>query len=166
MKYGRSGESIQTVDRAVGVPRMGSRLMGGARLTARALRLASDWAAHPDRPLASIYEGDGAGLKTGYRFFDNPQVTPAQWLEPHQASTGERGASEEIVLIAQATTYLNFTRHAATTGRGPIGSGPEQGFLLPSAWVLTTGGVPLGLVAQIAWARDPATRGQSARRKP
>ncbi len=64
------------------------------------------------------------------------------------------------------TTYLNFTRHAATTGRGPIGSGPELGFLLPSAWALTTGGVPLGLVAHIAGARDPATRGQRARRKP
>ena len=145
---------------------LGLALLGDVRLTARALRLASDLAAHPDRSLASIYEGDWAGLKAGYRFFDNPQVTPAQWLEPHQASTGERGASEEIVLIAQDTTYLNFTRHAATTGRGPIGSGTEQGFLLHSALALTTDGVPLGLVAHIAGARDPATRGQRARRKP
>ena len=48
---------------------------------------------------------------------------------------------------------------------GPMGSGTEQGFLLHSALVLTTDGVPLGLVAQIAWARDPETRGKSARRK-
>ena len=144
----------------------GFALWGDARLTARALRLASDLAAHPDRSLASIYQGDGAGLKAGYRFFDNPQVTPAQWLAPHQAATWERGASEPIVLIAQATTYLNFTRHAAPTGRGPIGSGPELGFLLHSALALTTAGVPLGLVAQIAWARDPATRGKSTHRKP
>ena len=144
----------------------GFALWGDARLTARALRLASDLAAHPDRSLASIYEGDWAGLKAGYRFFDNPKVTPAKLLAPHQASTWERCASEEIVLIAQDTTYLNFTRHAATTGQGPIGSGPEQGFLLHSALALTTGGVPLGLVAHIAWARDPATRGQRARRKP
>ena len=38
----------------------GLALLGDARLTARALRLASDLAAHPDRSLASIYEADGA----------------------------------------------------------------------------------------------------------
>ena len=139
--------------------------LGDARLTARALRLASDWAAHPDLSLASLYEGDWASLKAGYRFFDNPKVTPAKLLEPHQASTWERCASEPIVLIAQDTTYFNFTSHAATTGMGPMGSGTEQGFLLHSALALTTDGVPLGLVAQIAWARDPETRGKSARRK-
>ena len=144
---------------------LGLASFGDARLTARALRLASDLAAHPDLSLASIYQGDWAGLRGAYRFFDNPKVTPAQLLAPHQASTWERGASEPIVLIAQDTTYLNFTRHAATTGRGPIGSGPELGFLLHSALALTTAGVPLGLVAQIAWARDPETRGQSAHRK-
>ncbi len=89
--------------------------LGDARLTARALRLASDLAAHPDLSLASVYEGDWAGLKAGYRFFDNPKVTPAKLLEPHQASTWERCASEPIVLIAQDTTYFNFTSHAATT---------------------------------------------------
>ena len=97
--------------------------------------------------------------------FDNPKVTPAKLLEPHQASTWERCASEPIVLIAQDTTYFNFTSYAATTGMGPMGSGTEQGFLLHSALALTTDGVPLGLIAQIAWARDPETRGKSARRK-
>ena len=59
--------------------------LGDARLTARALRLASDLAAHPDLSLASLYEGDWASLKAGYRFFDNPKVTPAKLLEPHQS---------------------------------------------------------------------------------
>jgi hypothetical protein len=144
---------------------LGLALFGDARLTARALRLASDLAAHPGLPLSSLYESDWAGLKAGYRFFDNPKVTPAQLLEPHQAATWERAASEHIILIAQDTTYFNFTSHGATTGMGPIGSGTEQGFLLHSALALTTDGVPLGLVDQIAWARDPDTRGKSARRK-
>ena len=144
---------------------LGLSSLGDARLTARAVRLASDLAAHPDLSLASIYEGDWAGLKAGYRFFDNPKVTPAQLLAPHQAATWERCAAESMVLIAQDTTYFNFSSHVATKDLGPIGSGPEQGFLLHSALALTTGGVPLGLVAQIAWARDPETRGKSARRK-
>ena len=46
-----------------------------------------------------------------------------------------------------------------------MGSGTEQGFLLHSALALTVEGVPLGLVGQIAWARDSKTRGKSAHRK-
>ena len=144
---------------------LGLALLGDARLTARALRLASDLAAHPDLSPASVYEGDWAGLKARTRFFDNPKVTPAQWLAPHQTATWDRCAAEPIVLIAQDTTSLNFTSHTATTGLGPIGSGTEQGFLLHSALALTPDGVPLGLVAPMAWARDPETRGRSARRK-
>ena len=60
---------------------------------------------------------------------------------------------------------FNFTSHSATTGMGPVGPGPESGFLLHSALALATDGVPLGLAAQIAWARDPETRGKSADRK-
>ncbi len=56
---------------------LGLASFGDARFTARALRLASDLAAHPDLSLASLYEGDWAGLKAGYRFFDHPKVTPA-----------------------------------------------------------------------------------------
>ncbi len=35
-----------------------------------------------------------------------------------------------------------------------------------NALALTTEGVPLGLVGQIAWARDPETRGKSVAHKP
>lgn len=145
---------------------LGLALLGDARLTARALRLASDLAAHPDLSLSSVYQSDWAGLKAGYRFFDNPKVTPKKLLAPHQVATWERAADERVVLVAQDTTYFNFSRHMKTTGMGPIGAGTEQGFLLHSALALTTDGVPLGLVGQIAGARDPESRGNRAHRKP
>ncbi len=104
-------------------------------------RLASDLAAHPGLSLASVYAGDWAGLKAGYRFFDNPKVTPAQLLAPHRAATWERAAAEGTVLVAQDTTYFNFTTHPETTGLRPIGAGTEQGFLLHSALALTPAGV-------------------------
>ena len=56
-------------------------------------------------------------------------------------------------------------REPLQAGLGPIGSGTAQGFLLHSALAMSTDGVPLGLVGQIAWARDPETRGTSAMRK-
>ncbi len=46
-----------------------------------------------------------------------------------------------------------------------MGPGLEQGYFLQSALALTTDGVPLGLVGQIAWARDPETRGKRAARR-
>ena len=67
----QSGQSIEPwVFRELGLA-----ALGDARLTARALRLASDLAAHPDLSLSSVYQSDWAGLKAGYRFFDNPKVT-------------------------------------------------------------------------------------------
>ncbi len=72
---------------------------------------------------------------------------------------------EEWVLIAQDTTYFNYTSHPATEGLGPMGSGLDQGLLLHSALAMTTDGVPLGIAAEILWARDPATQGKSADRK-
>lgn len=156
-------QSEQSMDPWV-LRELGLARFGDARLTARALRLASDFAAHPDLSMASVYEGDWAGLRAGYRFFDNPKVTPGAILASHQAATWERCADENLVLIAQDTTYFNFTSHPATTGLGSIGPGSEQGFLLHSALAVTTSGVPLGLVGQIAWARDPKTRGKSKQR--
>ena len=144
---------------------LGNASFGDARLTARALRIVSDCARNPDLSLASLYQGDWGSLKACYRFFDNAAVTSAQILAPHQAATWERCAQEEWVLIAQDTTYFNYTSHPATEGLGPIGSGPDQGLLLHSALAMTTDGVPLGLVAEILWARDPDTQGKSADRK-
>lgn len=51
---------------------LGLASFGDARLTARAVRLARDIAAHPDLSLASLYTSDWVGLK-GYRFVDNPK---------------------------------------------------------------------------------------------
>lgn len=144
---------------------LGRADFGDARLTVRALRLASDRASHPDFSLASLYRGDWAGLKAGYRFFDNDAVTAAEILAPHQQATGERCRREAWVLIAQDTTYFNFAKHSATTGLGPIGPGDAPGLLVHSAMAMTTAGVPLGIVAQMSWARDPALRGRSAQRK-
>jgi hypothetical protein len=99
---------------------LGWASLGDARLTARALRLAADLAAHPDLSLSSLYRSDWAGLKVGYRFFDNPKVTPAKLPAPHQAATWERATDERAVLVAPDTTYVNFSSHTTATGWDPL----------------------------------------------
>ncbi len=138
---------------------------GDARLSERALQLTRDMSVHPDGSLPSTYQGDPAGLKAGYRFFDNDRVLPAAMLASHRDATWARCAEEPWVLIAQDTTYFNFTSHPQTTGLGPIESLQDIGLLVHSALAMTTQGVPMGVLAQKIWARDPADHGKSADRK-
>ena len=120
---------------------------------------------HPDASLPATYQGDLAGLKAGYRFFDNDRVTPAALLASHRDASWARCTEEPWVLIAQDTTYFNFTSHPQTTGLGLIESLQDIGLVVHSALAMTPQGVPLGILAQKIWARDPAEHGKRADRK-
>jgi len=71
------------------------------------------------------------------------------------------------VSVAQDPTDVNDTPHKGATGLGPLNGTPDsRGVLLPTALALTAEGVPLGLLSQESWARDPATFGAAAQRRP
>ena len=144
---------------------LGTAQFGDARLTQRAMTIAQDLSGHPDQSLASIYEGNLGGLHAAYRFYDNPAVTPAKILAPHFEATWDRSGEQPIVLIAQDTTYFNYSSHKAFQGGGPIESLNDKGILVHSALAMTPQGVPLGLVAQKIWARDPAEFRKASQRK-
>src|SRR5439155_790677 len=65
----------------------------------------------------------------------------------------------------QDTTSLDWTRHGATAGLGPLEQPTHYGLLVHSTLAVTCDGVPQGLLAQAVWARDPAQRGQRHRRR-
>jgi hypothetical protein len=71
-----------------------------------------------------------------------------------------------LVLAGQETTEVAWTGHPATPGLGPLGHTACQGLHVPSTLALTPERLPLGLVAQHVWARDPDDLGQRKRRKP
>jgi Transposase Tn5 dimerisation domain len=58
-------------------------------------------------------------------------------------------------LAIQDTTSLNYSQHPQTTGLGPIGDSRSdaQGLMLHSTLVVTSEGLPLGLLTQALWAR-------------
>ena len=70
-----------------------------------------------------------------------------------------------MVLAVQDTTEVDWTAHPATKGLGPLGHTACQGLLVHSTLAFTPERVPLGLVAQQVWARDPDDIGKRARRK-
>ncbi len=71
-------------------------LLGDARFTARALRLASDLAAHPGLSLSSLYESDWAGLLwMTYQVRIDPDQSPTVAFSPDENGVVERLATTQ-----------------------------------------------------------------------
>jgi hypothetical protein len=139
--------------------------LGDRRLNRRLVRLVDDLTHRPEAsvPLAS---GDWAATKAAYRFWDNPRVDPDDIRAAHRHSTLERLPDPEDgpILAIQDTTSFDFTDHPDTTGLGYLGHRKRSGLWLHSVLAATSAGVPLGLIDQRTWVRDPATLGKRAQR--
>jgi hypothetical protein len=138
--------------------------LGDVRRTQRLVELAHVLAQHPTAALPEAC-GDAAMLKAAYRFFDNDAIEPQDVLLSHIEATYGRLAQVPVILAVQDTTEGNWTAHPATTGLGPLGHPACQGLRVHSTLAFTPERVPLGLVAQQVWARDPDDVGKRARRK-
>jgi hypothetical protein len=138
--------------------------LGDVRRTKRLVELAHVLAQHPTAALPEAC-GDGAMLKAAYRFFSNDDIEPQDCLSSHIESTYGRLARVPLVLAVQDTTEVNWTGHPATTGLGPLGHPACQGLHVHSTLAFTPERVPLGLLAQHVWARDPDDIGKRKRRK-
>jgi Transposase DNA-binding/Transposase Tn5 dimerisation domain len=139
--------------------------LGDPRRNRRLLQLVEALAAHP---AASVPEAchSWAATKAAYRFWDNPHVSPEAIRQAHSRTTREALALHATVLVIQDTTELDFTAHPHTRGLGPLSHRHCRGLHVHSALVATEAGVPLGLIHQEVWARDPARVGtRHARRQ-
>ena len=137
----------------------GNADLGDSRRTLRLVQLATVLG---DQPSASLPAAcaDPAILKAAYRFFDNNAVPPEAVLASHVQATYARLAVVPQVLAVNDTTLLDWTHHPATTDLGPLATAHQQGLLVHSTLAFTAERVPLGLLGQQVWARDPATYGQ------
>ena len=138
--------------------------MKDIRLKQRLIRLVEQLSQKPTAsvPLAC---GNWAQTKASYRFWDNKKVEVEQIIAAHQASTLDRAKDEEIILAIQDTTDLDFTHHPNTAGLGHLDAKYLRGLKVHSTLAVNTAGVPLGILAQEIWARDPKTIGKKHQRK-
>ena len=145
----------------------GSVDLGDQRRSDRLLEVVTRLARRPDGSIPQASGGDWASLKATYRLLENPAVTHEALLAGHVASTWERVAASgaAVVLAIQDTSELDFTTHAATSGRGQVGNAYGRGLLAHSTLACTPEGVPLGLLAQAVWARPPSSGQSKAARK-
>ena len=138
--------------------------LGDRRLDCRLMRLVEALAA---QPTASVPQacGDWAATKGAYRLWDSPRVKPEAIRAPHEQSTLQRIEGHSAVLVVQDTTNLDFTHHPATTGLGYLDASTHQGLKVHSALAVSVEGLPLGLVHQEVWTRDPEELGKHHTRR-
>jgi hypothetical protein len=138
----------------------GSAALGDKRLVERLMQLGESFFA---MPVANIPQACGtkAAAKAAYRFFDNDQTSMGAILAPHFEATEQRVRNQEVVLVVQDTSSLNYTSHPLTEGLGPINTIGDKsiGLLLHDTMAFTPEGTPLGLLDVQCWARDKAEAG-------
>jgi hypothetical protein len=158
------GMSDLPADTAWAVTEFAEAELGDVRRTTRLVELAHVLAQHPTAALPEAC-GDDAMLKAAYRFLANDAIEPHDVLESHIEATSRRLHHVPVVLAVQDTTEVDWTSHPATRGLGPLGPRACQGLLVHSTLAFTPERLPLGLLAQQVWARDPADVGKRTRRK-
>lgn len=141
----------------------GAAELGDRRRTRRLVVLASVMAERTSTSLPAMC-AEWSEQKAGYRFFSNEAIRPEAMLGSHVAATIVRMAEVPVVLAVQDTTTLNYSHHPGTIGLGALNTAKQRGLLLHTTLAITER-VPLGLLEQEVWAREPATVGKRATRK-
>jgi hypothetical protein len=100
-----------------------------------------------------------------YNFFANEHVSPPAILACRQPST--RAALEACprVLAIQDTSDFNYSSLEETAGLGYTAGSSVRGLLVHSTLAVTPDGLPLGLLTQQIWTRDPAHKGHTQGRR-
>jgi hypothetical protein len=147
---------------------LGGLDLGDERLHRRAEKILQARWAQPQASFNGSFEG-WAAAKGAYSLIENRRrrIDLSTLLPAHFEATQARMAAENIVLLPQDTTTLNYTGLKKTSGLGPLGEDKGQGLWLHSLLAYRPDGVPLGLLDIKCWARpkesvkDP--RGRNAK---
>lgn len=138
---------------------------GDDRLVNRLINIVECFYQKPEGSIPSSCN-DYASTKATYRFFDNKNVSPEAITMTHSEETIERIRKNDVVLVIQDSTSLNFTDHPCTEGLGNIGYKKESlGLMVHTALAVNVKGVPLGILSQDVWARDTEDYGKKHTRK-
>lgn len=111
---------------------------------------------------------DWGTIKSAYRFFQNPRVSPEMLTVEAVEDTASRvRKAGGTLLIAHDTTCIDYSGlQSEGVGRNGIAK-HTRGFLLHSSFAMTDDGVPLGILSQSIWTRHEVKRlGSKAPRLP
>lgn len=140
----------------------GGARLGDRRLGERLVESARAMAMQPGVAFSKLAEGNWPAIKGYYRMIDHPddsEVTMAAILAPHRQRTVQRMMAQPTVLCIQDTSDLNYSGLATCEGLGSIGTNQtgagSDGLKLHSTLVVTTQGLPLGVLGAQCYAPEP-----------
>jgi hypothetical protein len=84
--------------------------------------------------------------KAAYRFLDNEAATLEKVLKPHGEATRKRIEKEEVILLVQDTTELDYSSKKQTKGLGKLNYENQLGVHLHTTLAVTPDRVCLGVV--------------------
>lgn len=123
------------------------------RLNRRLSEILVDTLEHPNAAIPQA-SGSAGQAKATYRYYANPRVTAEALRQGFAADTARRGLDEEVILVVQDTTSLNFTALRMIPELGPIDSGGKaRGIHLHTTMAVTDAGQIVGILDQQYWAR-------------
>jgi hypothetical protein len=135
--------------------------LGDARRTARAVRMAAQFAAHPSGSTPEQTE-TWADCKAAYRLFSNPDVTFERLATPHWRQTRARARGH--YLLVDDTTTISFDGERQIAGMGIVTSGTAHGFMLHSSLMVDAeDGEITGLAGQAIYYREPVPKREKPR---
>lgn len=106
-----------------------------------------------------------AATKGAYRFIENDRVSAEALRQAVSEATARQCAPHQVVVAVQDTTALSFPTARNTTGLGPVTNVDVPGMFVHSVLALREDGVPIGLLGQQTWCRDPQKPGTRKKRK-
>jgi Transposase DNA-binding/Transposase Tn5 dimerisation domain len=133
-----------------------------------AKRLATLLTQLSEQPVSSIPSACRGWAETvaAYRFLDNPTVGCEEILSGHRQATLERLRTQEVALLVQDTSFLNYGTLQPKAGMGTVKERTCEEYLLHATVAFTPQRVNLGVVGAKLWQRPEQPVGRERKRKP
>jgi transposase-like protein/transposase Tn5 family protein len=139
--------------------------MHDARHTKRLARLLDRLSVRPVSSVPTACHG-WAETVAAYRFLDNPDIGVQEILSGHTHATLERIRTQEVVLLVQDTTFLNYGTTQPKVGMGTVKIKKREEYLLHATVAFTPERVNLGVVGMKVWQRPDQPVARQRKSKP
>jgi Transposase DNA-binding/Transposase Tn5 dimerisation domain len=134
--------------------------LGDVRLERRVQTMVEQFSDQPNCTIPQATENRN-DMDAAYNFFANTRVTHGGVLNSFLPQTQQLIAEQSRILVIQDTTDCNYDSLEDTVGLGYTDGADVRGLMVHSSVALTPEGLPLGLLTQQIWTRDPKDKGRN-----
>lgn len=136
-----------------------------ARLNKRCIQVVATMAGKPNDSINRA-AGNWAEAKGAYRFIENDRVQADDLMYPIGQAAAKNCAGHKTILAIQDTSTISFDSAKNATGLGTINHCPDaRGMFYHPVLALDKDGLPLGLLDQQHWCREPKVKHKAKDRK-